>query len=325
MLRHILVFEIRYWLRSWMLWIFLLIIAASVFGAASTDKIVFGEALSNTFRNSPYNIQNFYSFIGLITMIMAAAFVNSAAARDFTFNTYQIVFSTPMKRADFLLGRFLGATIVSMIPMLGVSLGILLAKYMPWVEPERWEAVVWKAHLNGILVFALPNAFIIAAILFAVAVLARNEIVSFVASLVLLAGYVVSDALLQNVERQKIGAILDPFGIRTFAYITRYWTVAEKNGLSVGYSGHDLEPTPLDRRGPRHFSVCLFAIQLRGAEQEGPRPSQGIAFDTRDDGCASQCNVSCGTLGEVLCLVADSFPGSCEEHGVYRHPTGGAA
>src|SRR6266481_4985045 len=238
MLRHILVFEIRYWLRSWMLWIFLLIIAASVFGAASTDKIVFGEALSNTFRNSPYNIQNFYSFIGLITMIMAAAFVNSAAARDFTFNTYQIVFSTPMKRADFLLGRFLGATIVSMIPMLGVSLGILLAKYMPWVEPERWEAVVWKAHLNGILVFALPNAFIIAAILFAVAVLARNEIVSFVASLVLLAGYVVSDALLQNVERQKIGAILDPFGIRTFAYITRYWTVAEKNGLSVGYSGY---------------------------------------------------------------------------------------
>ena len=238
MLRHILAFEIRYWLRSWMLWIFLLIIAASVFGAASTDKIVFGEALSNTFRNSTYNIQNFYSFIGLITMIMAAAFVNSAAARDFTFNTYQIVFSTPMKRVDFLLGRFLGATIVSMIPMLGVSLGILLAKYMPWVEPERWEAVVWKAHLNGILVFALPNAFIIAAILFAVAVLARNEIVSFVASLILLAGYVVSDALLQNVERQKIGAILDPFGIRTFAYITRYWTVAEKNGLSVGYSGY---------------------------------------------------------------------------------------
>ena len=238
MLRHILAFEIRYWLKSWMLWIFLLIIAAMVFGAASTDNITLGDALSNTLRNSPYNIENYYSFIGLITMIMAAAFVNSAAARDFSYNTYQIVFSTPLKRSDFLLGRFLGAAFVSMIPMLGVSIGMILAKYMPWVEPERWGPVIWKAHLVSLFVFAVPNAFIIAAILFAVAVVARSEIVSFIASLVLLAGYVVSDALLQNVDRQKLGAILDPFGIRTFAYVSRYWTVAEKNTLSAGYSGY---------------------------------------------------------------------------------------
>jgi ABC-2 type transport system permease protein len=238
MLKHILAFEVRYWLKSWMLWIFLLIIGALVFGAASTDHITLGESLSNTFRNSPYNVQTYYSFIGLFTMIMAAAFINSAAARDFSFNTYQIIFSTPLKRSDFLLGRFLGAAFVSMIPMLGVSLGFLLAKYMPWVEPERWGPVVWNAHLNGIFLFALPNAFTIAAILFAVAVLGRNEIISFVASLVLLAGYGVSDYLLQNVERQKLGAILDPFGIRTYAYVTRYWTVAEKNTLAAGFSGY---------------------------------------------------------------------------------------
>jgi ABC-2 type transport system permease protein len=238
MLRHILAFEIRYWFRGWMVWIFLLIVAAMIFGAASTDDITLGDALSNTLRNSPYNIQNFYAFIGLIAMIMAAAFVNSAAARDFSFNTYQIVFSTPLRKSDFLLGRFFGATFVSMIPMLGVSIGVILAKYMPWVDPERWGPVAWKAHLDGILVFALPNAFIFAAILFAVAVLARNEIVSFIASLAMLAGYIVSDVLLQSVERQKLGAILDPFGIRTFAYVTRYWTVAEKNTVATGYSGY---------------------------------------------------------------------------------------
>jgi ABC-type transport system involved in multi-copper enzyme maturation permease subunit len=238
MLRHILAFEIRYWLHSWMLWIFLLIISAMIFGAASTDNITLGDALSNTLRNSPYNIQNFYAFIGLFTMIMAAAFVNSAAARDFSFNTYQIIFSTPLRKSDFLLGRFFGATFVSMIPMLGVSIGMILAKYMPWVEPDRWGPVAWKAHLEGVLVFAIPNAFIIAAVLFAVAVLARNEIVSFVASLIMLAGYIVSDILLQNVERQKLGAILDPFGIRTYAYVTRYWTVAEKNTVAAGYDGY---------------------------------------------------------------------------------------
>jgi len=126
-------FEIRYWLRSWMLWIFTLLIALMIFGAVSSDQVQVGGALSNTLRNAPFVILNFYALIGILTLLMATAFVNSAASRDFSHNTYQIVFSTPISRADFLFGRFLGATLVSIIPMLGVSLGILLAKYTPWV------------------------------------------------------------------------------------------------------------------------------------------------------------------------------------------------
>jgi ABC-type transport system involved in multi-copper enzyme maturation permease subunit len=237
MLWHIAWFEIRYWLRSWMLWIFTLLIAAMIFGAVSTDQIQVGGALSNTFRNAPFVIQNYYAIIGLLTLLMATAFVNSAASRDFSHNTYEIVFSTPLSRRDFLFGRFLGATLISIIPMLGVSVGVLLAKYMPWVEPERWGPVYWGAHLKGILVFAVPNAFFMAAVLFAVAVLARNDLTSFAAALGLLTGYVVADALTQNLERERLAAFLDPFAIRTFTLATKYWTVAEKNTLAIGASG----------------------------------------------------------------------------------------
>ncbi len=237
MFLHIAWFEIRYWLRSWMLRIFTLIVAAMIFGAVSSDHIQVGGALSNTYRNAPYVIENYYAIIGLLTLLMVTAFVNSAAARDFSHNTYQIIFTTPLRRRDFLLGRFFGATVVSVIPMLGVSIGILLAKYMPWVEPERWERIIWSAHLKGILVFAVPNAFFMAAILFTIAVLARNEIVSFIGALLLLTGYGVSAALLSDIEREHIAAMLDPFAIRTFALATKYWTVAEKNSISMGLSG----------------------------------------------------------------------------------------
>jgi ABC-2 type transport system permease protein len=240
MLWQIFSFEVRYWLRSWMLWIFFLLIATMVFFATATDYVTLGDALTNTYRNAPFVIQNFYSFMGFFAILMATAFVNSAAARDFNFNTHQIIFSTPMRRFDFLVGRFLGATVVSFIPILGVSAGVLLAKLMPWIVAERWGPVVWKAHLNGILVFALPNAFILASILFVIAVLARNEIAAFVGAIALLVLYAATDGLLQNVERQKLGAMIDPFGIRTFAYVTRYWTVAEKNTHSVGYSDYML-------------------------------------------------------------------------------------
>jgi len=237
MLRHVIAFEIRYWLRSWMLWIFLFIIAALIFAAVSSDHVTIGGSLQNTYRNAPFVIENFYSFIGLLTLLMTTAFVNSAAARDFSYRTHEIIFSTPLRRCDYLLGRFIGATLVSAVPMLGVSIGILLAKYMPWIDPERWGPVNWMAHLDGILVFALPNAIFMAAVLFAIAVLARNEIVSFIGALLMLTGYGVADALTQNLEKERLAALLDPFAIRAFSVATKYWTVAEKNTLSIGFTG----------------------------------------------------------------------------------------
>ena len=121
--------------------------------------------------------------------------------------------------------------------MTGVSAGILAAKYMPWVDAERWGPVVWSAHLKGILVFALPNGLFIAAIIFAIAVLTRSTVTSFIGSLLLLVGYGVSQALTTNLTNETLAGLIDPFGIRTFALATKYWTVADKNHLTIGFSG----------------------------------------------------------------------------------------
>jgi hypothetical protein len=220
-----------------MLWIFFGIVALLVFAAVSLRGLTLFIVLTNTHRNAPFVIQSYYAYMSLFLLLMMAAFINSSALRDFRYNTSQIVFSTPIKRSSFLLGRFVGGTIVSVIPMLGVSAGILLAKYMPWVDPDRWGPVDWNAHLHGVTVFALPTVFFLAAVLFAVAVLARNEIVPFVAAIVLLVGYVIGDSLLTDIKYESIAAWLDPLGIRTFTLVTKYWTVAEKDSVSVTYSG----------------------------------------------------------------------------------------
>src|SRR5439155_938865 len=83
--------------------------------------------------------------------------------------------------------------------MLWISLGILAAKYMPWAEPDRWGPVLWSAHLKAILLFAIPNGIFMAAVLFAVAIIARNEIISFASALLVLVGYIVGDALVQDI------------------------------------------------------------------------------------------------------------------------------
>jgi len=219
---HFFTFEVRYWLRSWMLWIFLFIIALMIFGATVTDQVTVGDALENTYHNAPYVIENFYSFICLLTLLFTVAFVNSAATRDFACNTYQMIFTTPLRKFDYTAGRFLGSALIAVIPVLGVSVGILIGKWMPWVDAERWGPVNWKAHLDGILLFAIPNTLFIAAIIFAIALLTRSTITSFIGGLVLLTAYGIGQALTSDLQHETAAALLDPFAIRTFRLITKY-------------------------------------------------------------------------------------------------------
>ena len=237
MLGHLLRFELRLWLRGTMVYIFLAVITLLVFGAVSSEKIIIGRALENTNRNAPFVIENFYSVISILTLLMTTAFVNSAATRDFAQNTYQLLFTTPLRKRDYLLARYLGSSLIAVIPMLGVSVAIIIAKYMPWVDAERWGSINWLAHWNSIIAFAIPNTLFIAAIIFAIAILTRSTITSFLGALLLLVAYTVAETFLEDIDNEQIAMLIDPFGIRTFSLMTKYWTVADRNSLSLGMEG----------------------------------------------------------------------------------------
>lgn len=230
-------FEIRYWLRSWMLWIFLIAVTILMCAAAQSDSVMADFTFSNNYRNSPFALATFYSITSIFTLLTTAIFINSAALREIVSNTHQIIYSTPVRRRDLLAGRLIGAIIISLIPMLGVSLGVLIAQYLPTSQPEKWDRVIWTAHLKAILIFALPNTFFVAAILFAAAVIWRKEIASFIALVLIFIARSVSGQIFQDVRWEKLRGLLDPFGARAFAIFTKYWTVADKNTLPVDLSG----------------------------------------------------------------------------------------
>jgi hypothetical protein len=308
MFLHFVSFEIRYWLRSWMLWIFLFIIALLIFGATATDQVTVGGALENTLRNAPFVIENYYSFICLLTLLMTVAFVNSAASRDFAFNTHQMIFATPLRKFDYLAGRYLGSTLIAVIPLLGVSVGIIVGKWMPWIDAERWGPVNWPAHTEGILVFAIPNTFFIAAIIFAIAVLTRSTVTSFIGGLFLLTAYGVGQALTSDIRHETAAALLDPFAIRTFGLATKYWTVAEKNTATIGYGDHLLLLNRLIwiSAGVLIFAFAYYRFRFEErASQKKPRQTEAevsastpLAPATLHEtfGFAAQVSQSFGTL-----------------------------
>jgi ABC-2 type transport system permease protein len=230
-------FEIRYWLRSIMLWVFTGVVSLVVLLAMSSDQVVVGGAIGNTYRNAAFVVEQFYAIFWIFTLLMVTAFVNSAASREFACNMHQIVFTKPIRKLDFLLGRFLGAVVISTIPLLGISLGSLLARYMPWADADRFGPIVWAAHWQSILAFALPNTLFIAAVIFAIAVLTRSTVISFLGGLLLLVANGIAGALRSNLPNQKLAAMIDPFGDDAFRLLTKYWTVAERNTHGLGFSG----------------------------------------------------------------------------------------
>ena len=234
-------YEIKCWLKSPMLWVFLFINTLAIFFATSTDNFILGGAVGNTLRNAPFVVEKNYMFMSLICLMMTTVFMNATAIRDFSSGMYQFVFSSPIKKSDYYFGKFIGAAIVSVIPLLGVTLGMLIAPILSpalnLVSEDRFGPVYWSAHLWGILIFAIPNVIIIGTFLYGLAILFRSNIVSFIGSMLLLVLYVLSSGYTRDIKKEWLSNILDPFGIRPFAIATKYMTVSDKNHQVVTLAG----------------------------------------------------------------------------------------
>lgn len=238
MFLHLFTFEIRYWLRQPMVYIFLLVNVLMFAWAAASDDLTIGGTFGNIYKNAPYVIQNQYGIWCTFALLMTTAFVQNAAIRDFTYKTNQIIFSSPIRKIDYLLGRFLGSFLVSLIPFLGISIGIILGAWIGQAtgatDADRYGPIVWSAHLNSFLIFAIPNTFLAGAFIFMLAALTRSSITAFIGAIVLLVAQLIASTFLSDVENEHLAVYFDALGYGPFQLITKYWTVSEKNSRSVG-------------------------------------------------------------------------------------------
>jgi ABC-2 type transport system permease protein len=230
-------YEWKYWMGSPMIWIFLIINTLLVTGAVSSDNISIGGGVGSVHKNAPSVIQNYYGVMSLICLLMVTAFMNATANRDFQYNMYQFIFSSPIQKRDYYFGKFIGAAVISVIPLLGVSLGGLIGPLLPWTQPERYGDVIWSGHLLGILAFGIPNVIITGVWLYALSVIFRSNVVSFVGAMLILVLYSVSQGFTRDIEKEWLANILDPFGFRPMGIMSKYLTVDEKNLHAVALTG----------------------------------------------------------------------------------------
>jgi ABC-2 type transport system permease protein len=233
MLGNIAAFEFRYQIKSPLF----IAAAALLFLAAFADMAVFKLVTpggGNVLFNSPHAIIVTHLGVSLLFLFLGAAFVSNVIVRDDQTAFGPLVRSTRITKFDYLFGRFLGAFAVGALLLTTVTLGAWLGTLMPFANQEMLGPNRLSGFAYGYGLFALPNALIISAILFALATATRSTAGTFIGVVGLLVLYLVGQRLMEG-ETQLLNfrVLADPFGMSAYMAASRYFTVAELNAGAV--------------------------------------------------------------------------------------------
>lgn len=237
MLRAIYLFELRYHLTRGLPYLVGAFLGLIAFGAVSSDTVQIGGAIGNVNRNAPIVIVRLLAFLTPIATFVVTAFVASAAVRDYEQGTYPLFFSKPMKKWDYLMGRFGGSLTVSFLTFVLPCLGIAIGTLMPWIDPGLLGPFRADAYAFGMLAMVLPTTVFVAAVFFTLANWSRSFLFTYLGLIGFFVGFFIAQQMLGDVESLTAGALLDPFGIAALGEQVRYWTIVEQNGSVPELSG----------------------------------------------------------------------------------------
>lgn len=229
MLGRIAAFEFRYQVKGPLF----TAAAASFFLAALADMAVAKLVTSgggNVLFNSPHSIIVSHLLASLVFLFVGAAFVSNVIVRDDLTAFGPIVRATRITKFDYLIGRFVGAFAAGALVLAAATLGAWLGTLMPFADPATLGPNRLSAFAYGFGLFALPNALIISAFLFALATATRSTAGTFLGVIGLLVLYLLSQGLMQSrPELLSFRVLADPFGMTAYMASSRYFTAAELN------------------------------------------------------------------------------------------------
>jgi ABC-2 type transport system permease protein len=223
-------------------WVYFAVLGALAyfFMAASTGAF---EGVSISFgggkvlSNSPFALTGMISLLSYFGLLIISAIMGKAAFQDFEAHTHSFFFTSPISKASYLGGRFLAAMMVLVVIFSGVALGLWLVTIMPFIDKARiGQNHLWW-YVQPYLVMVIPNIAITGALFFSLAALTRRILPVYMASVILLVGYLIATTLGAKIEEKLLAALLDPFGQIAMDRVTEYWTIAEKNTRIVGLAG----------------------------------------------------------------------------------------
>jgi ABC-2 type transport system permease protein len=174
-------------------------------------------------------------FCGLFGILVTAGLFSDAAIRDRAAGMDPLLFTTRLRPAEYLGGRFLAALAINSIVVVASPIGIAVATMMPYLPRDAFGPNHLAAYLQPVLLFLLPNLVLVGAILFTIAALTRQAIPVYLGAIAIFIGYLVAANYWSGITNPMLSALADPLGINALKAMTAYWTASERNARLIGF------------------------------------------------------------------------------------------
>jgi len=225
-------YELSHRLRSLSTWLyagFLFLIAFWVIHVAVTGT-------NPIHVNAPKGLAETTAlFCGLFSVLVTAGLFSDAAIRDRAAGMDPLLFTTRLRPAEWLGGRFLAALAINSILVLAIPIGLAVATMMPYLPRDAFGPNHLAAYLQPVLLFLLPNLVLIGAILFTIAALTRQAIPVYLGAIAIFIGYLAAANYWSGITNPMLSALADPLGINALKAMTAYWTAPERNARLIGF------------------------------------------------------------------------------------------
>jgi ABC-2 type transport system permease protein len=243
---------------------------AAAAGAFAGANIIFSS--DKVFVNAPYALAQTVTVLGLLGVVVIAAFMGRAVQQDFEYQTFHFFFTSPITKRQYLLGRFLGAVVTLLAIFLGIAAGAWLGAHWPGVDKTRLGPWSLAAVVQPYAMMLLPNIIFLGAIFFSLAALARRMLPVYIAGVVVLIGYLMAGGLLRDIDNRQIAALVDPLGSTALGLVTRYWSPTEKNTQLIPFSAEILANRALWLAvGAAIFAFGYSRFKLAFLQSEGKK------------------------------------------------------
>lgn len=261
MFSSIYTYELKQWLKSPSPYIYFLTFFSITFlafagNAGFFDPPTEGDKLERVI-NSPHEINYMMQYFNKFFLFLLPAIIGATLYKDYKYKVHSILYSFPIKKSDYLPGKFLSAFTIVVLISFSSGLAILLAESLPGLDPKKLGDFNIYGYLQTYLVFTIPNMLIYGAIVFSVVLWFRNIYTGFVTIVLLFFIQTITQNAFDG--NGALIALFDPFAQNTTQYITYLWTLEEQNTNMIPLIGSVL----YNRLFWLALSAIIFTIAYR--------------------------------------------------------------
>ncbi len=246
MLRHLLLFEWKFYSRK----IFFYVMLLAFFGFGFTTGTSAIIPFPNITLNSPYAINFFLGLFSLGSLFPIVLMASQSLLREKDNQFEQILYTTPITITNYIISRFFLVFGVAFFTCFLFLIGYIIGHLIQIDNSERWGIFHLSYYLHCFFTIVLPNIFLCAVIVSCTAWFSKSRMLVYLSGLGIYILYMIISLFSNSPfmagsspvsERaMNLSAKLDPFGMAAFFEQTQHWTALQRNTTVLYLSGNFL-------------------------------------------------------------------------------------